>query len=114
MYFLYNHLDKGSFMNCYADTDSMCLATTKSLSITDDSTEEEKLRAIFDPIVKPEMKESWERQWKTWFCTIDKCEPEDRINYRKWAEDQREPGKLKVEFSFRKGYFIALRYISYF
>ena len=109
MYFLYHHLNKGSFINCYADTDSVCLATTKSLSITKDSTEEEKFRAIFDPIVKPEMRGSWERKWKTWFCTVDPCQPEDRVNYRKWAEDQREPGKLKVEFSLRKGFFVALR-----
>lgn len=65
MYFLYHHLEKGSFLNCYADTDSMCLATTKSnFPLPDDASDEDYLRAIFDPIVKPEMRESWERQWK--------------------------------------------------
>ena len=64
MYFLYHHLEKGSFINCYADTDSACLATTKSLPLSEKPTEEEKLRAIFDPIVRPEMRESWEAQWK--------------------------------------------------
>ena len=64
MFFLYHHLEKGSFINCYADTDSMCLATTKSLSLSEKPTDEEKLRAIFDPIVRPEMRESWEAQWK--------------------------------------------------
>ena len=40
------------------------MATTKSLPVDSNATEEEKLRAIFDPIVRPEMKESWESNWK--------------------------------------------------
>ena len=64
MFFIYHHLEEGSFINCYADTDSMCLATTQTMDLADDATEEDKLRAIFDPIVKPSMKDSWEKQWK--------------------------------------------------
>ena len=64
MYFLYKHLEKGSFINSYADTDSMCLGLTKSTPLEDNFNEEQKLRAIFDPIVRPEMRESWEAQWK--------------------------------------------------
>ena len=64
MYFLYKHLEKGSFLNAYADTDSMCIATTRSLPLGENFTEEERIRSIFDPIVKPEMRDSWERQWK--------------------------------------------------
>ena len=48
---------------------------------------EEKLRAVFDPIVRPDMKESWENQWKDWFCTTTE------------VEDQRWPGKLKGDFN---------------
>ena len=44
---------------------------------------EQKLRAVFDPIVRPDMRESWEKQWKDWFCTTTE------------VEDQRWPGKLK-------------------
>ena len=44
---------------------------------------EAKLRAIFDPIVRSEMKNSWESKWKDWFVTTDT------------VIDQRTPGKLK-------------------
>ena len=64
------------------------------------------------------MRESWERQWKSWIVTTDS------------VEDQRKPGKLKrktnikyqkyksllEEFAFKKGEFIALSpkcYIAY-
>ena len=38
MYFLFDHLIPGTFVNCYADTDSMALATTslsEPLNLTD-------------------------------------------------------------------------------
>ena len=40
-------------------------------------------RALFDPIVCPDKRESWERQWKSWIVTTNDI------------EDQREPGKFK-------------------
>ena len=40
-------------------------------------------RSIFDPIVRPNMRQSWEAQWKSWIVTTDS------------VEDQRCPGKLK-------------------
>ena len=49
-----------------------------------------RLRAIFDPIVRPEMKQSWESQWKDWFCTTTE------------VEDQRWPGKLKGTLTLTK------------
>ena len=108
MYWLEEHLEDGSFKTCYADTDSMALALTKSGPESDDP--ELSLRSLFDPIVKPSMRESWEASWKTWFVTTDEI----------W--DIRKPGKLKgklrlklnnfwtilVEFQFRHGRFIAL------
>ena len=57
---------------------------------------EEQRRAIFDPIVKPSMRESWERHWKEWFVVTDA------------VEDERFPGKLKYEFGFSRGQFVAL------
>ena len=47
--------------------------------------------------------------FKNWLCTVDKRDKSDKEGYRQWALDQREPGKLKVEFGFRKGIFVALR-----
>ena len=87
MFFLFDHLVPGTFVNCYADTDSMALATTRTRQMTDGMTPEEELRAVFDPIVKPEMRESWERNWKKWFVT------------EATVEDERFPGKLKREYS---------------
>ena len=87
MYFLYDHLIPGTFVNCYADTDSMALATTRTRPMTEGMTPEEELRAVFDPIVKPEMRESWENNWKKWFVTLAT------------VEDERFPGKLKREYS---------------
>ena len=87
MTFLYRHLEEGSFKTAYADTDSMCLGLTKTdLQGTYSTNKEEQLRALFDPIVRPEMKESWEKLWKTWFVTTTA------------VEDLREPGKLKGIF----------------
>ena len=110
MYFLYDHLQPGTFVTCYADTDSMALATTRTRPMKEGMTPEEELRAVFDPIVKSEMKESWEANWKKWFVTTDA------------VEDERFPGKLKRklkrffqskisnsgEFQFIRGRFIAL------
>ena len=83
MFFLKSHLIDGSFRNTYTDTDSVCLATTSSRKIDSNMSIEEEYRAIFDPIVRPEMRESWEKNWKSWFVTT------------KEVEDQRFPGKLK-------------------
>ena len=84
---------------------SCCLATTETRDIQPDMTLEQKLRAVFDPIVKPSMRDSWEKNWSTWFCTTTE------------VEDQRWPGKLKgliVEIFlfvtlFFRGVFISAR-----
>ena len=101
MYFLFDHLEPGSFRSVYADTDSMCLALTKTRNVQNDS-EEEKYRALFDPIVRPEMRASWEANWKKWICTTTE------------TVDIRTPGKLKCEFVFFRGRFIALSPKTYF
>lgn len=96
MHFLHTHLVTGSYRTCYADTDSMCLALTAGLSFNKHDSLEKQLTSMFDPIIRPEMRESWETQWKQWFVTTDT------------VEDQRWPGKLKVEFTIQKGHFVAL------
>ena len=87
MMFLFDHLKEGSFRTAYADTDSMCLGLTKTRPLRPNMTREEEYRAIFDPIVKDEMRESWEKTWKDWFVTTTE------------VEDERFPGKLKRRFS---------------
>ena len=83
MEFLFNHLQAGAVVPFYCDTDSMFVGLTNSKPRTEDMTTEEKLRALYDPIVRPEMKDSWESKWKDWFVTTDS------------VYDQRKPGKLK-------------------
>ena len=80
----------------------MALAMCNTEDITEGMTLEEQYRAAFDPNVREDMKESWEKSWKSWFVTTET------------AEDERFPGKLKVEFSFKRGHFVALAPKSYF
>ena len=96
MYYLKDHLIAGSYRNAYCDTDSMCIATSKTLDFDSSMDLESQYRAIFDPIVRPEMRDSWEATWKSWFVTTNA------------VEDQRFPGKLKLEFSMNQGHFVAL------
>ena len=86
MSFLYDHLMPGSFRPAYADTDSMVLGLSRTKPISEDATLEEYYRSLFDPLVKPEMRESWEAKWKDWICTTTA------------VEDQRKPGKFKSKF----------------
>ena len=83
MYFLYDHLEPGSFRAAYADTDSMCLGLTKTGNIRPGMSRAEEYKAIFDGIVRPEMRNSWKEKFKTWFVTTNE------------VEDERYPGKLK-------------------
>ena len=92
MWFLFDHLEPGSFRPCYADTDSMAIATTKTARFDDSMSKEEKYRCVFDPIIRPEMRFSWEQNWKKWFVTTNT------------VEDGLTPGKLKC-----KCYFIGYK-----
>ena len=82
MWGLYDHLEAGSFKAIYADTDSMCLALSRSrFGDTDDL--EDLHRGLYDPIVKEDMRESWEKWFKEWFVTT------------RDARDEKKPGKWK-------------------
>ena len=113
MFFLKDNLEPGTFTPAYCDTDSMGIATCRTDSEgLKAQTAEEKLRAVFDPIVRPEMRDNWEANWKKWFVTEDT------------VEDEKYPGKLKCkymlgiktkiklnnsgEFAFERGMFVAL------
>ena len=69
MYFLEAHLEPGSFKTCYADTDSMALALTKTIQSS--GSLEDQLKGMFEPLVKSSMRKSWEEQWKQWFVTTN-------------------------------------------
>ena len=47
----------------------MCLATTKTETIPDEPTWDQKVRAIFVPILKKDKIESWEANYRNWFVT---------------------------------------------
>ena len=83
MYWFYDHVQSGSFRTCYADTDSMCLALTQTDHLKMGGNEEMFYRGLFDPIVRPEKRQSWESSWKDWFVTTNDI------------HDIRKPGKLK-------------------
>lgn len=89
MYWFYEHVQPGSFRTCYADTDSMCLALTKTDHSKMGESEEMFYRGLFDPIVRPEKRESWEKSWKSWFVTTNDI------------HDIRKPGKLKGKTSIK-------------
>ena len=93
MWGLYDHLQPGSFKAIYADTDSMCLALSRSrFGDTDDL--EDLHRGLYDPIVKEEMRESWEKWFKEWFVTT------------RDARDEKRPGKWKSKFQFNMDHVI--------
>ena len=85
MWFLFDHLEAGSFRTCYADTDSMAIATTRTAQFTEKMSTEERYRCVFDPIVRPEKRQSWKANWKKWFVTTNTI------------EDGLTPGKLKCK-----------------
>ena len=94
MFNLYDNLQPGSFRACYADTDSMCLALTRSIKVEENDDLETRLRKIFDPIVRPDRRDVWEQTWRDWFVTTTD------------VEDQRKPGKLKGELSYHMNHMI--------
>lgn len=61
----------------------MGLALTNSKPVK--GNREEQYRALFDNLIKEDMRESWEKIWKNWFCTAET------------VEDDRTPGKLKCK-----------------
>lgn len=65
------------------NVDSLCLATTQTKPFDDNVTVEDKIKCIFQPILKPDMIESWNKSWKNFFVTEDT------------VEDKRCPGKMK-------------------
>ena len=96
MTFLEDHLTEGSFRPLYSDTDSMALATTKTITLEVGDNNNDKVNKIFGPLIKPDMMQSWKANYKSLFVTTER------------VEDLRQPGLLKLEFQQADGDFIAL------
>ena len=94
----------------------MAIATTRTLPYFGDD-RAEKMRSIFEPILKPDMRMNFFKKWDQWFVLTD------------LVKDLRQPGLLKSknsyyiflydfdisdEFEFSRGQFIALGCKSYF
>lgn len=88
VYFLFDHLVEGSYRLCYADTDSIAIATTLTTRSSVKPTRFEEMQSIFLPMVKPDKLSSWKSQWKAWFVLDDS------------VEELRYPGKLKRILNF--------------
>ena len=82
MWHLHSHLKPGSFRPIYADTDSMCIALSNSRFENMDDLEDLQ-RGMFEPIVREEMMDSWQKSFKEWFVTT------------KDPRDEKKPGKMK-------------------
>ena len=65
----------------------MALVTSKTAELDDSMSIEERYAAVFEPIVRPDMRESWKQNWKKWFCTTGTI------------EENLTPGKLKCKLS---------------
>ena len=64
----------------------MALVTTKTAELRPEMSLEERYAAVFEPIVRLEMRESWKQNWKKWFCTTGTI------------EENLTPGKLKCKY----------------
>ena len=64
----------------------MAIATTKTAPFMEKMTIEEQYDAVFSPIVRSNMIESWQKNWKKWFCTTGT------------TQENLTPGKLKCKF----------------
>ena len=82
MYFLKSHLVDGSFRTVYCDTDSMAIALSKSKFVETDDLEM-FYKGLFDGIIKENMRESWDAQWRSWFV------------YSRDPEIEKKPGLMK-------------------
>ena len=81
--FLQLHLIEGAFKLCYCDTDSLCIATTKTVRLSGKETLREKMEKIFLPIVKENRKEEFLAKW------------EDEFVLSETIENSRKPGLMK-------------------
>ena len=80
--FVYKFFIPGSFILSYCDTDSICIALTKS-QLPEDKSRKSELLSILLPVVKPELQDEFYPAFEKWFVTENT------------VEDEKFPGKLK-------------------
>ena len=88
VYFLHSHLEPGTFLLTYSDTDSIgCAFTDTDLDRFNkaEGNLKEIIGSIFDPLIRPEMKQSWQEKYTDWFV-VDQT-----------VENQLKPGLLKCK-----------------
>jgi hypothetical protein len=85
----------------FLDTDSLTIATTRTGIIETDS-RKEQMEKFFLPIVKDNLKDEFETKWVKWLVLSNTI------------EEERCPGKLKVEFMTQNGEMISLSPKSYY
>lgn len=87
VYWIDDHLEPGSFQLTYSDTDSIGIALTDTdIKAYKNATNlKQKIDAIFLPLIKPSMKESWDKSYTDWFV-VDES-----------VENQLKPGLLKCK-----------------
>ena len=86
--FIDDHLQPGSFQLTYSDTDSigMAMCDTDLTAYRAATNLEEKIDAIFGPVIKPDKFCSWEEQYRNWFV------------HNESVQNQLKPGLLKCKF----------------
>ena len=87
VYFLQSHLEPGTFLLTYSDTDSIGIAfsDTDLDRFNKADNLEETIGSIFDPLVRPDMKKSWQEKYTDWFVV------------NQTVENQLKPGLLKCK-----------------
>ena len=81
--FLQLYLIEGAFKLCYCDTDSLCIATTKTVELSGKETLREKMEKIFLPIVKENRRQEFLAKWENEFVLSETI------------ENSRKPGLMK-------------------
>ena len=91
VYWIDEHLLPGSFQLTYSDTDSIGFALTETDLEAYNSAKnlEEKIEAIFGPVIKPNKRSSWDETYTDWFVTNDS------------VENQLKPGLLKCKLNLK-------------
>ena len=99
--FLRDFLIPDSFVFVYGDTDSITLGTTLTGSNIG-TTRKSQMEQIFLPLVQPNKMEEFKQKWGRWLVLSNE------------VEDEKCPGRLKVEFMTQNGQMVSLAPKSYF
>ena len=93
VYYIDDHLIPGSFHLTYSDTDSIGIALSNTnLEAYNAATKlNEKIDALFNKIIKPEKKKSWQATYTNWFVVNESVENQLKPGLLKSKSDQIGP-----------------------